>query len=804
MDIRGFILHSSYTTGRNPTMIHLVGRCEDGKTFAAIIRNFQPRLYVRRSDYTSSLAALDGKNGYTGAEPVKWKTMDGEEAVPIEFPNYPAFIHALRLLPGKGIRTYESDITPADQFLMSRRIHSAVRIRGEDVPGNHVDRIFMDPELDPEDYEPDLTVLSIDIETDPGTKEIYAVSLFTGFTGRSTDDKGKVLFSGDTLGDARISACENEEKLLRRFAKEVREIDPDIITGWNTTDFDLPVIAERFGFYGIPLLIGRSEEPAKILPPEGKKSAAVIIPGRQALDALRLVRSGPERFTDYTLDTIAEAVVGEKKLIESADGEDKLKQLEELRINNPEKFCLYCLKDSELVIRILERTGLLGLTVKKSRLIGAGIQKAWTSIAAFEYLYTESLHGREMVAPSPGVDAFPVGRAPGGAIIPPRPGLYDDVYLLDFKSLYPSIIRTFNIDPAGFVQAYGAAPGRTDVITAPNGAKFPREQAILPELLDRFFENREASKQAGDPIGSYVYKIVMNSFYGVLGSSGCRFAATELSGAITEFGQMLLRWSKHFLEQLELTVLYGDTDSVFFCCPGESKDREFGTETAEKLNRALERYIRDEYRVEPKLEIEYEKFYLKLFLPAARGGEEGGGKGRAKGYAGLVSPGESGKQPYIEVKGMEAVRSDWTELAHEFQMKLLDMVFRETPVDKITAYLKETRLKLLDGQLDAKLLYTKHLRKPVREYTKTQPPHVKAASLLPPAKQQGRISYFITANGPQPARRLTAPIDYDHYLQRQLKPIAGDFSETLSRTSREKIDLTVKLDGEEQLSLFDQ
>jgi DNA polymerase-2 len=785
-------------------MIHLVGRCEDGKTFAAVLRNFQPRFYVRRSDYPAALTALGEQHGGTGAEPRKWRTMDGEEAVPLEFPNYSAFLHALRLLPGKGIRTYESDITPADQFLMSRKIHGAVRIRGEKTPGNHVDRIFMDPELDPDDYEPELTVLSIDIETDPGTNEIYAVSLFTGSTSRISRDLGTVFFSGPNSANDKIQSCGNEEELLKKFAGEVKKIDPDIITGWNTTDFDLPVIAERFSFHGLPLLIGRSEEPAKILPAEGKKSAAVIIPGRQALDALRLVRAGPERFTDYTLDTVAEAVVGEKKLIEAADGEDKLRQLANLKADNPEKFCLYCLKDAELVIRIIEKTGLLGLTVKKTRLIGAGIQKAWTSIAAFEYLYTESLHGRGMVAPSPGVDAFPVGRAPGGAIIPPRPGLYNDVYLLDFKSLYPSIIRTFNIDPAGFVQAYGTASGSPEIITAPNGAAFPREQAILPELLDRFFENREAAKRAGDPIGSYVYKIVMNSFYGVLGSSGCRFAATELSGAITEFGQMLLRWSRQYLEEAGLSVLYGDTDSVFFCCPENTNDRSFGTETAEKLNRTLERYIRETYRVEPKLEIEYEKFYLKLFLPAARGGEDGGNKGRAKGYAGLVSPGDPEEQPYIEVKGMEAVRSDWTQLAHEFQMKLLDMVFREAPVDGITAYLKETRQKLLDGKLDAKLLYTKHLRKPVRDYTKTQPPHVKAAALLPPKKQQGRIRYYITMDGPQPAEELTAPIDYDHYLQRQLKPIAGDFSETLSRTSREKIDLTVKLDGEEQLSLFDQ
>jgi DNA polymerase II len=803
-DVYGFILHSSYTTGRKPAMIHLVGRCQDGKTFAVVIRNFQPRFYVRRNEISSAAETIGLTDFSHGVEAKKWSTMDGEEAVPLEFQNYPAFIRAQRRLAEKGIRTYEGDVTPADQFLMSKMIHGSVRIRGNADAGNHIDRVFIDPELDPIDYEPDLTVLSIDIETDPSSNEILAAGFFSSGTANPDVYEDSVLFSGPPLEEKRITSVSDEKSLLTEFAREVKRIDPDIITGWNITDFDLPVIAQRFSFHGLPLDIGRSDDPAKILPAEGKKSAAIIIPGRQALDALRLMRAGPERFEDYTLDTVAASVVGEGKTIDTADPQEKLTELKRLRAENPIDFCLYCLKDAELVMKILKKTGLLRLTVKKTRLIGAGIQKAWTSIAAFEYLYTESLHQRSMVAPTTGVDAFPVGRAPGGAIISPRPGLWNGVYLLDFKSLYPSIIRTFNIDPAGFIQAFGTAPETPGVIEAPNGAVFPRERSILPELLDRFFENREEAKKAGDSIGSYVYKIVMNSFYGVLGSPGCRFAATELSGAITEFGQKLLHWSKDYLEDLGYDVLYGDTDSVFFRSEKSGELKDLGVSAAAELNKALEDYIRKEYQIEPKLEIEYEKHYLKLFLPAIRGGEEGESRGRAKGYAGLVAGSGKDEKPYIEVKGMEAVRRDWTHLAHEFQLTLLDMVFREAPLEEITRYLREIKSKLYAGEMDEKLLYIKQLRKPVMEYTKTVPPHVKAASLLPLEKQRGLIRYVITADGPQPAGKIVSPIDYSHYLERQLKPIAGDFSEALSRTSRERVDLTVKLEGEEQLSLFDE
>ena len=104
------------------------------------------------------------------------------------------------------------------------------------------------------------------------------------------------------------------------------------------------------------------------------------------------------------------------------------------------------------------------------------------------------LHKRGMVAPTNGVDRVKLGGAPGGLVMTSKAGLYRNVFVFDFKSLYPSIIRTFNIDPLSYIQA------DADSITAPNGARFAREAGILPNILEDFFENRDRAKADGDDL----------------------------------------------------------------------------------------------------------------------------------------------------------------------------------------------------------------------------------------------------------------------------------------------------------------
>src|SRR5690606_29174947 len=131
-------------------------------------------------------------------------------------------------------------------------------------------------------------------------------------------------------------------------------------------------------------------------------------------------------------------------------------------------------------------------------------------------------------------DIRPTGHAAGGYVMDPKPGIYDDVIVLDFKSLYPSIILTFKIDPLSRIESY------KDTLTTPSGHNFSSTSHLLPQFIENLMQQRSMAKKKKDKYLSHAIKILMNSFYGVMGSYGCRFYHHTLPSAITGSGQKLL------------------------------------------------------------------------------------------------------------------------------------------------------------------------------------------------------------------------------------------------------------------------
>jgi DNA polymerase-2 len=887
----GFVVHAFAANVREGHQIHLVGRLQDGRTFAVVERREFPLFYLRSSEAGLAAEILRGEN--VTADDCGLKTIDGERCVLTRWGSVQRRERAARKLSEIGVRTYEADIRFQDQFLMSRSVHGSVVIRGDPRRGKHVDLVFIDPDIGPSEWNPSLSLLSLDIETDLGGEEIYAIGLVfrEPWSGGA---KREVLFAGspgsrlpgssspgagfstgapvsgssegapvsvpptDSLTPGEgikreafpVTSFPDERSMLRGFCERLIQWDPDIVTGWNVIDFDFRVIAGRVSHHRIPFRIGRSDVPAAFLPGERSRSDTIIVPGRHVLDAVRLVRAFPERFEDHSLETVARTLLGRGKKLELRKGEKRPEAVARLYREDPEGLCRYCLEDAQLVADILDKSGMMDLTVRRCLLLGVGLDRAWTSIPSFEHLYIESLHERGYVAPTLGVDPFPHTPAPGGAILAPQSGLYDNVWVFDFKSLYPTVMRTFNIDPLSFVppeklESLGSEE-REGLIKAPNGARFRRAEAcaeggrrgeaILPEILDRFFERREDARRSGDRTASYVYKIVMNSFYGVFGARGSRFASGHIAGAITGFGQHLLKWCEDWFTRRGYRVLYGDTDSLFVLSglPQGASERDLlcgSGEICGALNSDLARYVDDAFRTRSYLELEFDTLYFRFFLPPVRSGSAGAVKrapngdgavkhvskrddadfsegaetrGRAKGYAGLtvpVSQLQASTDPReqhraIDVVGMEAARRDWTDLARGFQRGILNLVFLGDGAPEVREYARRVVRELRAGALDEKLVYRKALRKPIGAYTHSTPPHVKAASLLEPAARRGIIRYVWTPEGPRPAESWPLSIDYDHYVEKQLKPIAQGFTETL------KTEIAYLFGEEEQLDLF--
>lgn len=303
-----------------------------------------------------------------------------------------------------------------------------------------------------------------------------------------------------------------------------------------------------------------------------------------------------------------------------------------------------------------------------------------------------------------------------------RPGLYRHVLVLDFKSLYPAIIRTFHIDPLGLVLGLQ----EEDAIPGFRGAKFSRKHHFLPAIIKHLWQERDQAKREQDQARSQAIKILMNSFYGVLGSGGCRFYDTRLASSITLRGHEVMQQSARWIAAQGHEVIYGDTDSLFVLLKNE-QDEHSGSAEGQRLAKLIsqqwQQKLADELQLDSHLELQFECYFARFLMPTIRGQEQGS----KKRYAGLSS--HQGKETLV-FKGLETVRSDWTPLAKIFQTELYRLVFNdEDPSDFVRATLAST----LAGERDEDLVYRKRLRRPLAQYVKSQP-----RKCVPPAKRMNR------------------------------------------------------------------
>jgi DNA polymerase-2 len=274
---------------------------------------------------------------------------------------------------------------------------------------------------------------------------------------------------------------------------------------------------------------------------------------------------------------------------------------------------------------------------------------------------------------------------------------------------------------------------------------------------------------------SQAIKILMSSMYGVLGSNACRFFDHRLSGSITLRGhEILTSTARKIEEHYQFKVIYGDTDSVFVWLGDQCSNTQAHV-LGEKLSKELTLWWRESleknYQIDSHLELEYETHYTKFLMPTMRDSDQG----TKKRYAGLQH--FSDDSTAMIFKGMENVRSDWTELAKKMQQHVFQCAFNDLPYE---SYIKEMVESVRKGLLDDELLYHKKLRQEVVEYKKNRPPHAQAAIKLQAYYNQQNlrekvsrgqtIKYYMTVNGPEPQECLNSRLDYDHYIDKQLKP----------------------------------
>ncbi|MDM0111850.1 DNA polymerase II [Variovorax sp. J22R133] len=677
-----------------------------------------------------------------------------------------------RALHAHGIPLLEADVRPHDRYLMERFITAGVLVEG----GRADNARIVDCRLKPApEFRPVLKVVSLDIETSQD-EALYSIAL-DGMQERVVfmlgEPPSEPSSQADDTSGFSLIYCPTRRSMLELLNDWFERNDPDVIIGWNIIQFDLRVLQKTADDCGAQFLPGRERRPIDWRTHPGKQGYLFApTPGRLVIDGIDALKAAVWSFPSFSLETVSQALLGEGKAI--GDEYDKMAEIERRYQQDKPALALYNIRDCELVLRIFEKAKLLQFVMERAQVTGLQADHFGGSIAAFSHHYLPRMHRMGYVAPS--VGEIPGEAFPGGYVMDSKPGFYDSVVVLDYKSLYPSIIRTFLVDPVGFVEGSNVGDDPAMVVKGPQGTTFSRAKHCLPQIVTTLWHARDEAKRVKNEPLSQALKLLMNSFAGVLGAAECRFFNPRLVSAVTLRGHEMMKLTREFVESRGYEAIYGDTDSIFIWLGRIHTNEEayaVAASLVKDINDWWTRTLREAQGLESFLEIELDTHYSKFFMPTIRGSDVGS----KKRYAGL-STDATGKEEMV-YRGLEMARSDWTPLARQFQEGLLSRIFRGEPYrDFVSDYVQST----LAGSKDDLLVYRKRLRHRLDAYLVNVPPQVRAARIADdyngrinrPRQYQngGWIRYVMTRNGPEPMEFRRSRIDYEHYLMRQLQPIA--------------------------------
>jgi DNA polymerase I len=453
----------------------------------------------------------------------------------------------------------------------------------------------------------------------------------------------------------------NEREMLQAFAKSIHDTDPDILTGWNFSQFDMPYILGRFDALRIP------QESIARLPGRSDK---VVVRGRQIFDLLAgYKRMHQNEKESYRLDAIGEDEVGDKKVRFTG----KICEL------SPSKLVEYNFKDVELCVKIDVKDETIEFHREISKYVGCPLEKTLNSMPLLDVHVLRKAHGK-FVLPSrhSGEDS---GEDFEGAIVfAPKKGLSENVVVLDLTSLYPTIMLTGNMSP-------DTKDPHGEIIT-PLGIRFRKSpDGMVRSIQSEFMEERKRFKNERGkyPYGSRDYKlcdmkqsvikILMNSYYGISGSNRFRLYDRDIAASITAVGREILEHNRQLIEEEGYEIVQGDTDGVSVAI-----SKLFGREGTFKVARMLEKKLNDSYPAFAKkvlnadvsyFSVKFEKLYARFFSG-----------GKKKRYAGLLVWKEGKNTETIDIVGFEYKRSDSPAVTKLAQKTLIEMVLKGSTYEK--------------------------------------------------------------------------------------------------------------------------
>lgn len=576
-----------------------------------------------------------------------------------------------------------------------------------------------------------LHVLSLDIETDsndsfPNIDKPDQVITTCAFA----DNKGfkrKYINKNpqckvDIKIDENTRVFKTEEQLLQAIVALVKRVDPDVITGWNVINFDLAYLINRLKQFNInyhvmsPLNMvfcnnDRRDDNKYDITIRGR----LIIDGMDAYMHFRKI-SNQGKAAAYSLEFTGQSVLGYGKLKHETNFHD-------MWINNPNELIEYNLRDTEMVIDILDKLKIIeffnSIRAKSCALLNQIYQ---TSSLVDGYMLRMS-HNKYVL---PSKNKQKGEKFSGALVLPPKPGKYKNILALDLKALYPNIIKTFNVgyetfNPEGEIKLKeGIGFDRGIGMCSQLMRTLEKERQIYKDLKWKADQEDNEDEKNLNHYRQFAIKILMNAVYGYLGYEGSRLYKKEVAEAVTIWGQIILKWSKTVLENNGYEVIYGDTDSVYV----KPKETTFfsllkeGKRLIDIINKSYPQLAKKFGSEDCNLEMEFEKIFKKLLFVSKKGTKDG--EGAKKKYA-YILLWENKKKITDEVKftGFEQVRSDTPKLARDTQTKVVEMVMADADKKDIIDYLRQLDSDIRSKKiLDEDIAFPKGISKRISDYGK--------------------------------------------------------------------------------------
>ncbi|MBI2655754.1 ribonuclease H-like domain-containing protein [Candidatus Woesearchaeota archaeon] len=802
--IQFFPLDATYKVTDGKASIVLFGKTIDGKQISVIDGNFEPYFYVVPKEGANIIEKLEkirieneeGVSSVTRAESIIKKFLGKEVFAVKVYTNLPSGVPVIKEIVKEWDiieSAHEFDIPFARRYLIDNNITPLVLCEAAGEFANQKSKapVFSAEKIGQAgtDTLQNPKVLAFDIETysnldmaiDADKNPIIMLS-FYGENFRKVFVWKKFETSLDF-----VEFVESEEQLIEKFKETIESYQPDILTGYFSDGFDLPYIKTRAEKYRIKLDIGLDFSEVRIK--SGRETIAVIS-GITHLDIFKFIKRvmGATMETySYDLDAVASELLGEKKhevsLAELPNAWDKNDSLE--------KYCSYCLHDSYLTYNLavkmlptlIEIVKIIGIPMYDASRMGFSQLVEW-------FIMKQAPNFNEIAPNKPNYNEVQRRRMQtyqGAFVYEPKPGLYKDIVVFDFRSLYPTIIGSHNICPD--MIDCECCKDAAQAINDGNEKHWfcMKRKGFIPilieDLITRRMRIKEIIKEESNERFMFLdarqnsLKLLANSFYGYLGFFGARWYSLESARSVTAWGRSYIHKVIDKAQKEGFVVLYSDTDSVFLALDGKTKGE--AENFAERINAELPGLM----------ELEYEGFYPAGIFVSAKMSPAGA----KKKYA-MIS--ESGA---LKIKGFETVRRNWSLIAKNAQEKVLEIILRENDTQKALEYVKEAINNLKNRKIPVEevIMHTQ-LQKEIVDYA-NKGPHVAAAQRL---KNKGKqiapgmvIKYIVTQGSDIIRNRVKLPeevkeneYDADYYINNQVIPAVERIFNVLGYTKEDLLE----------------